>query len=137
MHQLLSDGADAGSGGGITFANSQSDTANSIGFAAITGGLANGSGNTIGNISLQTRNATTDTTLTERLRITYNGAIYTHLFQGATAATATGIIYTKGYGGLQGTGGSAHANPWNFYWTGTALQAWIVTGKRCVYIAPL
>ena len=123
--RLSSDGADAGSGGGITFANSQSDTANSIGFAAITGGLANGSGNTIGSINFQTRNATTDTALTERLRITTDGALYTHLYPSATATTATGIIYTKGYGGLQGTAGSAHANPWNFYWTGSALQAWV------------
>ena len=125
--RLSADGTDAGSGGGITFGNSQSDTANSIGFAAITSHLANGSGNTIGNLSFQTRDATTATTLTERLRITANGALYTHLFPGVSASTTAGLIYAKGYGGLQGANGTAHGSINNFYWTGSALQAWVDT----------
>jgi len=125
--RLSSDGTAAGSGGGITFANSQSDTANSIGFAAIKGVLADGSNNTIGSISFQTRDTTTATALTERLRITANGALYTHLSPGFNASTTAGVIYAKGYGGLQGTNGTTHGSINNFYWTGTALQAWVDT----------
>ena len=125
--RLTSTGTAEGSGGGITFANSQGDSASSIGFAGITGLLANGTNNTIGHISFQARNATTDTSLSERLRVTNNGALYTYLFPAISSNTTNGVIFSRGYAGLQGTSGSLHTNPWNFHWTGTAFQAWVDT----------
>ncbi len=65
----------AGSGGGILFCNVQADSANSLGFAAIKGLLGDGSNNTIGALVFSTRNATTDTSLTERVRIEANGNV--------------------------------------------------------------
>tara|TARA_R100001163_G_scaffold65813_1_gene65187 strand:- start:6485 stop:7783 length:1299 start_codon:yes stop_codon:yes gene_type:complete len=129
IFRLSSDGTATGSGGGVAFANSQGDTAGSIGFAAIRGSLADGSNNTIGNISFQTRNASTDTALTEAFRITANGALYTNLFPAVDAATERGIILAKGYAGLQGTGGSTHGFRFNYYWTGSVLEAWVSNSK--------
>lgn len=126
IFRLSSDGTAAGSGGGIAFANSQGDSAGSIGFAAIAGALGNGGANTSGSITFQTRDSHLDASLTEAVRITTNGALYTHLFPSATASTARGIIFSRGFAGLQGTNGTVHGNKFNFYWaTGSALQAWI------------
>ena len=126
IFRLSSDGTAAGSGGGIAFANSQGDSAGSIGFAAITGALADGNSNTSGSITFQTRDYHTDTSLQERFRITRNGALYTYLFPNATADTQQGTIFSRGFAGLQGINGTLHGNRINFYWTtGSALQAWI------------
>ncbi|HEY1041565.1 MAG TPA: tail fiber domain-containing protein [Candidatus Paceibacterota bacterium] len=61
--------ATAGSGGAITFGNAQSVTAGSLGYAAIKGLLTNGGTNTVGDLAFSTRAVTTDTALTERMRI--------------------------------------------------------------------
>lgn len=63
----------AGAGGGVIFASTQSDDTGAVGMAAIKGLLANGSGNTIGDLAFSTRANTTDTALTERMRLTYDG----------------------------------------------------------------
>ncbi len=65
----------AGSGSAITFGNSQSEAAGTIGWAAIKAYLQNGSGNTTGDLAFSTRNATTDTALTERMRIAAGGNV--------------------------------------------------------------
>lgn len=68
-------GSAGGSGGGILFTNVQADNAGSVGMAAIKGILTNGGGNTVGNLSFSTRASTTDTSLTERMRITNIGRV--------------------------------------------------------------
>jgi len=77
----------AGSGGAVVFTNNQGDVANSAGFAAIKGLLVNGSGNTVGDLAFSTRNGTTATALTERMRITSGG----NLLVGRTSAGNTGL----------------------------------------------
>jgi hypothetical protein len=64
-----------GAGGGILFSSQQGDSANSVGFAAIKGLLSNGNGNTTGHLAIFTRDATADTALTERVRITSAGNV--------------------------------------------------------------
>ncbi len=115
----------SGDGGAVTFATSGSDTASSLGFAGIKGFLSDGNNNTKGHISFQCRSATTDSAFTENMRIFADGAVYTHLIPAIGSNTYGGVMYTKGYGTLQGTSGGAHSHPFNFYWTGTALQAWV------------
>jgi hypothetical protein len=64
-----------GAGGSISFGNAQSILAGSLGFAAIKGYLENGGGKTTGDIDFATRNATTDTALTQRMTIQAAGNI--------------------------------------------------------------
>ena len=73
MLRLSAAGSSANTGGVLVFASQQSDTSNSVGFAAIKGMLDNGAGNTTGSISFSTRNANTDVELTERVRIERGG----------------------------------------------------------------
>jgi hypothetical protein len=75
MLRLSGIGATGGQGGAILFANNQSDAADSVGYAAIKGLLTNGASNTQGDIAFSTRNAATDSALTERVRITAAGAV--------------------------------------------------------------
>lgn len=75
MLRVSDNNSAAGSGGAILFANSQGDTANSVGFAAIKGILSNGSSNTIGDLAFSTRQAVADTALAERMRITSSGNV--------------------------------------------------------------
>jgi hypothetical protein len=65
----------AGAGGAILFSNSQGDTANSLGFAAIKGLLGNGGSNTTGSLAFSMRTNAADTSLTERMRITAAGDV--------------------------------------------------------------
>jgi len=69
------DNASAGSGGAILFASSQGDAANSLGFAAIKGLLSNGNDRTIGALAFSMRASTTDTALSERMRLTSDGKL--------------------------------------------------------------
>ena len=123
--RLGANGNAAGDGGALSFACNASDTASSVGYAAVKGLVRNASNNGTGHISFQTRTTSTNTSFTEKARITSDGAFYTHLIPSITTSTIQGLIGSKGYLSLQGTNGSTFANPWNFYWTGTALQAWI------------
>ena len=71
--RLSSVGTAAGTGGGIVFTNSQADTANSLGMAAIKSLLVSGATNTTGDLAFSTRNSVTDIALTERMRLFANG----------------------------------------------------------------
>jgi hypothetical protein len=62
-------GNSVGNGGAVIFGASQGA------FAAIKGLIDNGGGNTVGHLAFSTRNATGDSTLTERMRITFGGAV--------------------------------------------------------------
>lgn len=73
--RLSSVGTAGGTGGGIIFTNTQSDTANSVGMAAIKGLLVSGATNTTGHLAFSTRNAATDTNLVERMRVTSDGVL--------------------------------------------------------------
>ena len=73
--RLSSVGTAAGTGGGIVFTSTQGDTANSLGMAAIKSLLVSGATNTTGDLAFSTRNAATDTNLTERMRITSDGRV--------------------------------------------------------------
>lgn len=87
MIRLSDFNASQGAGGGIIFTNSQGDTANSIGFAAIKGYLLDGSGNTAGDISFYTRTGSLGAGLVEKMRIGANGNV-------GIACTAPGSLVT-------------------------------------------
>ena len=123
--RLGANGNAAGDGGALSFACNASDTASSVGYAAVKGLVRDATNNNTGHISFQTRTTSTATSFTEKARITSDGAFFTHLIPSITTSTNQGVIGSKGYLSLQGTNGSAFANPWNFYWTGAALQAWV------------
>ena len=129
--RLSSSGFLVGSGGSIAFSNVQGDTASSVGFAAIKSYLRDGSNNGSGHISFQTRNSPADTSLTERLRITSDGSIFTQLFPATSSAGAAtpGVIHSAGYAGRQGYGGTAFGNVMNFFWTGANLESWVDVTK--------
>ena len=129
IFRISSDGTTTGAGGAISFGNSQGDTAGSLGYAAIKGLLENGSSNTKGSLSLQTRSTQTDTSLSEKLRITANGGIFTYNFPSIGGELLANVLYSRGIGTLQGTSATAHGpNAYNFYWTtSSTLQAWIDT----------
>ena len=84
-----------GSGGAILFSNSQGDTANSVGFAAIKGLLTDGSNNTSGGLAFSTRQNATDVALTERFRISNSGALG---IGGANYGTAGQVLTSGGSG---------------------------------------
>lgn len=68
-------GGSLGNGGGIVFGSAAQHTVGVLGFAAIKGFLNSGANNSVGDLVFTTRNATTDTNLTERMRIAQNGAV--------------------------------------------------------------
>jgi len=59
------------------------------GFCGIKGGLGHGGGNTAGHMKFYTRGAHTDTHMTERMRIEYDGSVLVKSF--ATNGSTTGI----------------------------------------------
>jgi hypothetical protein len=68
-------GTTVGSGGGIIFANLQSDDTQTAGMAAIKSLLQNGENNTTGSLAFSLRAVNTDTALTERMRVTPTGSV--------------------------------------------------------------
>ena len=68
-------GAAGGAGGGVVFGTNASEADGFAGFAAIKGLLANGNDRTIGALAFSTRASTTDTALTERMRLTSDGKL--------------------------------------------------------------
>lgn len=75
LFRLSASGNTAGTGGGVIFTSQNADTVNSLGMVAIKSLLVNGAGNTTGDLAFSTRNATTDVSLTERMRITNTGNV--------------------------------------------------------------
>ncbi|MFZ3012059.1 MAG: hypothetical protein WA060_03665, partial [Minisyncoccia bacterium] len=75
MLAINSSGTAAGSGGAILFGHANSVAAGSVGGAAIKYLVTNGANNTQGDLAFSTRNASTDTALTERMRITLTGSV--------------------------------------------------------------
>ena len=69
---LLANGTTVGSGGALLFGTT---FGNQTPFAAIKALVSDGGGNTTGDLAFSTRNATSDTALTERMRIALNGNV--------------------------------------------------------------
>ena len=86
--EVASTGTVAGSGGSIVFSAANG----SWKFAAIKGFATNGSGNSIGSLAFSTRNATGDSTLTERMRITATG----ETLVGTTTNTNSSVLVSGG-----------------------------------------
>jgi len=68
-------GAAGGAGGGVVFGTNASEADGFAGFAAIKGLLSNGNDRTIGALAFSMRASTTDTALTERMRLTSDGTL--------------------------------------------------------------
>jgi hypothetical protein len=68
-------GAAGGAGGGVVFGTNASEADGFAGFAAIKGLLSNGNDRTIGALAFSMRAATTDTALSERMRLTSDGKL--------------------------------------------------------------
>jgi hypothetical protein len=95
MLSLVSNNTAAGTGGAILFGNTQSEAAGSLGFAAIKGMLSNGNGNTKGDIAFSLRNNTSDTNLTEAMRITSAGSNFGAIGIGTSSPNAVVDIYNS------------------------------------------
>jgi hypothetical protein len=85
---LRADAVGVGSGGAVLFGTT---FGNATPFAAIKALIADGGSNTRGDLAFSTRNATTDTALTERMRIDSGGT----LLLGQTTNPATGTMVLK------------------------------------------
>jgi hypothetical protein len=85
----------AGAGGGILFGGNGSTQF----FAAIKSLLNDGGNNTTGELAFATRNATTDTALTERMRITSTGRVGI----GPNAPNPAYLLHVQGNGRFDGT----------------------------------
>ena len=96
LFRLSSSSTSAGGGGGIVFTTQQADTVSSLGMAAIKGILTSGTTNTTGDLAFSTRNAVTDTALTERMRLLANGnfSIGEATSGGRISATTTALATT-------------------------------------------
>lgn len=70
---LRDSGNGAGNGGMVIFAATDGGGTNMAAFAALKGSITNGASNGIGDLLFLNRNATGDTTLTERMRLLANG----------------------------------------------------------------
>ena len=73
--KLMADQTTNGVGGALLFGNNQSNAAKSLGYAAIKGALDSGANNTTGTILFQTRQVTTDTSLTTSMLLNPNGRL--------------------------------------------------------------
>jgi hypothetical protein len=102
-----------GAGGGIVFAGNTTTS-----YAAIKGLLSSGGGNTLGNIAFSTRNATTDTALTERMRISAAGAIQFNAY-------GVGLLVTDASGNITATSTIPGSDPGPYL----ALAGGTMTGQ--------
>ena len=69
--EVAGNGTSSNSGGAVIF----SAASGAWKFAAIKGSVVSGTANTVGDLAFSTRNATGDSTLTERMRILYGGNV--------------------------------------------------------------
>ena len=86
-----------GCGAAITFGNWQSKQAGSIGFASIKSFLTDGADRTKGDLTFSTRNITSDTALTERMRITSAGNVGIGTLTPTYKLTVNGQVKSRGY----------------------------------------
>ena len=98
-------GGAGGAGGGVVFGTNASEADGFAGFAAIKGLLSNGNDRTIGALAFSMRASTTDTALTERMRLTSDGKLgigvtpseALHVHEASTNASRMRISNTDGY----------------------------------------
>ena len=102
-------GAAGGAGGGVIFGTNASEADGFAGFAAIKGLLANGNDRTVGALAFSTRASTTDTALTERMRLTSDG----NLLVGKTSVNATDIGIVANANGRLYTAVDGNSNVFN------------------------
>jgi hypothetical protein len=102
-------GAAGGAGGGVVFGTNASEADGFAGFAAIKGLLSNGNDRTIGALAFSTRASTTDTALTERMRLTSDG----NLLVGKTSVNATDIGIVANANGRLYTAVDGNSNVFN------------------------
>ena len=118
LNLLVTDtGASAGNGGSIVFGfNSGAGR-----FAAIKGQVITGGGNSIGHLTFATRNATSDSALTERLRITNDGLV------GIGTTSPGNLLHVSGTGAVCQFASSNNNNVINLKGNGTTNGAWLGT----------
>jgi len=98
---LQATGITSGSGGALLFGTT---FGNQTPFAAIKGLVTDGAANTIGDIAFSTRNATSDTALTERMRILRAGNVGIGTSSPGATLDVAGTIRTSAGGSDPGTG---------------------------------
>ena len=97
----------AGSGGAVLFGTT---FGNQTPFAAIKGFVSNGTTNTVGDLAFSTRDTIADTSLTERMRLTYDGNLQFNSGYGSVATAygcrawvnfnGTGTVAIRGSGNV-------------------------------------
>jgi hypothetical protein len=115
---LQATGITGGSGGALLFGTTFS---NQTPFAAIKGLVTDGTANTIGDLAFSTRNATSDTALTERMRILRAGNVGIGTSSPGATLDVAGTIRTSAGGSDPGTGAI-------FYYVGSGNFQTVVAG---------
>ena len=86
--EVAGNGTSVNSGGAVVF----SAASGAWKFAAIKGLVQSGTANTVGDLAFSTRNATSDSTLTERMRVRYNGQVGIGTTSIAATEASTGTL---------------------------------------------
>jgi hypothetical protein len=94
-------------------------------FAAIKGLLADGGGNTTGNLAFSTRNATGDTALTERMRIDSSGNVGIGVTPPTIGSSRRALVI----------GGQAVASVYHYAGIGESAYNWYLDGSSVVKYA--
>ena len=129
---LLQDsGGASGNGGSIVFGILQGN------FAAIKGFGQNGSNNTQGEIAFSTRNAATDTALTERMRILANGNVGIGSSTPGAALDIVGNVKISGTIAQPGWTAVTYTNGWSDYGLQWAPVAYFKDKNNIVHLRGL